>query len=672
MASTTPTKPPAAGRSGFLPRDPRGEERYRLSPGSAIRIWILGAITLADFGILFFRLWALQVLSGTQHLRAAQNNQLRTLRIEAPRGAILDREGRKLVDNKAATAVQVFPADLPEGRARERLLRRLALILHVPYGRVARDVRRRAAGPLAPVTIKVEAREDEVQYLLEHENELPGVQIAETYVRHYPYQSLGAHVLGHVGEIGPDQLKRLRKQGYELGDKIGQGGVESTYDRYLRGTPGRSQLRVDSIGRPRSEIEPTRDAAPGYSLRLTLDIKLQQAAERALREGIEYAQTQDCKGCWMANGGAIVAIDPRNGEIRALASNPTYLPRVYVGRPNPRELAPLVNARRAEEANFPALDRVTQGLYPPGSTWKPVTALAAMQERILAPYSTLPCTPSYFAGRDRQEFRNWDPYVSAAMTLPTALGASCDTYFYAVGDAFYNLPAERGQPLQAWARRLGFGRQSGIDVGPEEAGLVPTIPWKKQRWADNAIEQLWKPGDSIQLAIGQKDLLVTPLQMAVFYSFLANGGKLVKPHVANRVEEPSDASAQPIVRRSLAPPPPRQLNVDPGAISAIRDGLYKATHESYGTASSVFGAFPISIAGKTGTAEKSRNLGGYFDLVDQSWFCGYGPTDRPELVVCTVVENGGFGGAVAAPTTAKVFANYFGIHSYVSSAEAAD
>jgi penicillin-binding protein 2 len=670
--ASTPTKAPAAGRGGFLPRDPRVEEPYRLTPGLALRIGILGAITLAVFGVLFFRLWALQVLSGTQHLRVAQDNQLRTLRIEAPRGAILDREGRKLVDNKAATAVQVFPADLPEGRARERLLRRLATILHVPYGRVARDVRRRAAGPLAPVTIKVEAREDEVQYLLEHENELPGVQIAETYVRHYPYQSLSAHVLGHVGEIGPDQLKRLRKHGYELGDKIGQGGVEATYDRYLRGTPGRSQLRVDSIGRPRSDIEPTRDASPGYSLRLTLDIKLQQAAERALREGIEYAQTQDCKGCWMANGGAIVAIDPRNGEIRALASNPTYLPRVYVGRPNPRELAPLVNARQAEAANFPALNRATQGLFPPGSTWKPVTALAAMQEHILAPYSTLACTPSYFAGRDRQEFRNWDPNVSAAMTLPTALGASCDTYFYAVGDAFYNLPAERGQPLQAWANRLGFGRRTGIDVGPEESGLVPTIPWKKQRWADNAVEQLWKPGDSIQLAIGQKDLLVTPLQMAVFYSFLANGGKLVTPHVASRVEEPADASAQPIVRRSLAPPPPRQLNVDAGAISAIRDGLYKATHESYGTASSVFGAFPISIAGKTGTAEKSRNLGGYFDLVDQSWFCGYGPTDRPELVVCTVVENGGFGGAVAAPTTAKVFANYFGIHSYVSSAEATD
>jgi penicillin-binding protein 2 len=667
LASPTPTRAPTS----FLPRDPRVEEPYRLTPQLALRIGILGAITLAVFGILFFRLWALQVLSGNQYLRAAQNNQLRTIRVDAPRGVILDEHGRKLVDNKQATAVQVWPADLPDrARPRERLLRRLAGILDVPYARVARDVRRHAGDPLSPVTVKLAAKEDEAQYLLEHESELPGVQIADTYVRRYPFQSLAAHVLGYVGEISPDQLTRRRKDGYELGDKIGQGGVEATYDRYLRGRPGRSQLRVDSMGRPRSDVTPTRDPVPGYSLRLTLDINLQRAAERALKEGIDFARTQDCKGCWMAHGGAIVAMDPRNGEIRALASNPTFQPRVYTSQ-NPRELRPLVNQQAAEAANFPALDRVTQGLYPPGSTFKPVTALAAMQEHILAPYATLPCTGTYTAGRDRQVFRNWDPGVSAAMTLPTALGASCDTYFYRIGDDFYKLPPERGQPLQAWARRFGFGRPTGIDVGPEEQGLVPTIAWKRRVWADNEVEKLWKPGDSIQLAIGQKDLEVTPLQMASFYSFVANGGKLVKPHVASRVEDSTD-SAQPIVRRNLAPPPPRSLNVDQGALAAIRDGLYKATHESYGTASSVFGAFPIPIAGKTGTAEKVRDLGGYSDKVDQSWFCGYGPTDKPELVVCAIIENGGFGGAVAAPTSLKVFAKYFGIDSYTSSYEQAD
>ena len=663
MASTP------AGR--FLPRDPRVEEPYRLTPQLALRIGILGAITLAVFGILFFRLWALQVLSGTQYLRAARNNQLRTIRVEAPRGAIVDREGRMLVDNKQATAIQIVPADLPRrGLQRQRELRRLSGILDVPYARVARDLRRQASNPLANVTVKAAAREDEVAYLLEHENELPGVQIAATYIRHYPFQSLAAHVLGYVGEINSDQLKRLRKRGYELGDKIGQGGVEATYDTYLRGQPGRAQLRVDSMGRPRSSVIPMRAQKRGYSLRLTIDIQVQRAAEQALRDAIAYARTQDCKGCWMANGGAIVAIDPRNGEIRALASNPTFQPRVYAGQPNPRELGPLMNQRKAEQANFPGVDRVTQGLYPPGSTFKPVTALAAMQEHVLSPYSTLPCTSTYTAGRDKQVFRNWMP-MDAAMTLPTALGASCDTYFYYVGDQFYKLPPERGQPLQAWAKRLGFGSPTGIDVGSEAGGLLPTIKWKRETFKSE-IDKLWKPGDSIQLAIGQKDLLVTPLQMATFYSFIANGGKVVKPHVASRVEEPTVGSGQPIVRRSLSPSRPRSLNVDPGAIAAIRDGLYKATHESYGTAASVFGAFPIPIAGKTGTAEKARDLGGYVDLVDQSWFCGYGPTNEPELVVCAVIENGGFGGAVAAPATAKVFAKYFGIESYVAQAKAAD
>jgi penicillin-binding protein 2 len=669
LARTTPRRPATNGR--FLPRDPRVEEPYRLTPGLALRIGILGAITLAVFGILFFRLWALQVLSGTQYLRAAQNNQLRTIRVEAPRGAVLDRDGRLLVKNKEATAVRVWPADLPDGsRARELLLRRLTRILGVDYAPVARAVRRRAGDPLAQVTVKQAAEEDEVMYLYEHESELPGVQIAPAYIRHYPFQTLAAHLLGHVGEIGPDQLKRMRKEGYELGDKIGLAGVESTYDRYLRGQPGRAQLRVDSIGRPRSDMRPMRDPRPGYSLRLTLDIELQQAAERALREAVRYARTQDCKGCWMANGGALVAIDPRNGEIRALASNPTYQPRIF-GEGNPRELRPLVNERDAEDANVPALDRATQGLYPPGSTWKPLTALAAMQEHLLAPYSTQSCTGTYVAGNDRHVFRNWDPNVNAAMTLPTALGASCDTYFYKVGEDFYNLPPERGQPLQAWAHRLGFGKKTGIDVGPEEAGLVPTIRWRRQTF-DSEIDKLWKPGDSIQLAIGQKDLLVTPLQMATFYSFLANGGKLVKPHVGSRIEESANESSQPIVRRSLAPPPPRDLNVDQGALAAIRDGLYKATHESYGTSSAVFGAFPIPIAGKTGTAEIWRDLGGYSDYVDQSWFCGYGPSDQPELVVCAMIENAGFGGAVAAPAALKVFAKYFGINSYVSAGEATD
>jgi penicillin-binding protein 2 len=255
------------------------------------------------------------------------------------------------------------------------------------------------------------------------------------------------------------------------------------------------------------------------------------------------------------------------------------------------------------------------------------------------------------------------------MTLPTAIAQSCDTYFYQVGKAFYDLPPSRGQPLQKWATTFGFGQPTGLDVGPEAAGLVPTIAWRLKTYTKKTdptnwqIDQLWKSGDSVQLAIGQKDIQVTPLQMARFYALLANGGKLVTPHLVGAVEQSgagSGPTAQPQVLRSFYPAP-KQLNLDPAAIQVIRDGLFGATHSSLGTSSSVFGHFPIGIAGKTGTSEKLVEVApGYMKLTNTSWWCGYGPFDAPTLVVCAVIENGGFGGAAAAPSALQVFESYFG------------
>ena len=211
----------------------------------------------------------------------------------------------------------------------------------------------------------------------------------------------------------------------------------------------------------------------------------------------------------------------------------------------------------AKAENYPALDRAIAGAYPPGSTFKPVTALAAMQEHILSPSQSLLCTPTYKTSG--QIFKNWDPFVNQAMTLPTALAQSCDTYFYQVGKAFYDLPADRGQPLQKWARTFGFGRQTGLDVGPATSGLLPTIDWKHKTYTKKTdpynwqVDRLWKPGDSIQLAIGQKDMPATPLQMARFYALLANGGKLVTPHLASAIEQPGPTTARPRAGSSCAP-----------------------------------------------------------------------------------------------------------------------
>ncbi len=650
----------------FLPPDPRVEEPYRLTPRIALRVGVLGMVALAAFAVLFLRLWALQVLSGPKYLRAAQSNQLRTVRVPAPRGPILDRTGKVLVTNVAGNAVQIWPHDLPR-RGRYAELKRLSEIVHVPVESIVRQIAERADDPLTPVTVKHSVHPDQVMYLSEHQAEFPGVEIAQSYLRRYRYQSLAAHLLGYVTEVSKDQLEQRSLADLRPGDEIGQAGVEATYDGYLRGTPGLAKLRVDSLGRPQSDLVLSQQPEAGYRLRLTIDLQLQQAAERALRLGIRAAQGE---GAWAANAGAVIAMDPNDGAVLAMASWPKYKPSVYVGRIDPKKLAPLVDNAAAEAKNFPAQNRAIDGTYPPGSTFKPVTALAALQEHVITPYGSLPCTGSYTVyrpdGSVAQTFKNWDTGVNQPMALPTALAASCDTYFYDVGYSFYKLPPDRGHPLQEWATRLGFGSRTGIDIGPEAAGLLPTPEWRlrtftretdPKHWQE---DRLWKPGDSIQLAIGQKDLLVTPLQMARLYSLIANGGRLVTPHLLLAVEQAGSTGSRPRVLRSYAQGSSRPSGVDPYALSVVRQGLLDATHQSYGTSVGVFGNFPVSIAGKTGTAEKVRDLDGYPRPFDQAWWCGYGPSDDPKLVVCALIENGGHGGTAAAPVALRVFEKYFG------------
>jgi penicillin-binding protein 2 len=656
----------------FLPRDPRIDAPYRLTPQLMFRIGILGFLVLAAFGVLFVRLWSLQVLSGNEFLVAAQQNQFQLESKEALRGPVKDRHGRVLVDNASATAIKITPAYLPK-RGQYAELRRLARILQVPLSDVTDQIEKHGDDRLTPVIVKEAASEAEVRFLAEHKKEFPGMRIENTSIRRYSYGDLAAHVLGYVGEIDEQQLKQLK--GYKLGDRIGQGGIEASFDKELRGLPGVEQKRVDALGQPTGPQETKQLPVPGYGLRLTLDTKLQRAAQQAVIDGINRAQADEK---WYARAGAVVALDPRDGAIRALASYPTFDPAAYTRRKQ-SELAPLLRAEPAEAANFPALNRAIAGAYPPGSTFKPVTALAAMQEHILTPYNSLPCTGSYTVAG--QKFNNWDPGVSAMMTLPTALAQSCDTYFYQVGKAFYDLPPDRGQPLQRWAKTFGFGQPTGIDVGPESAGLLPTIDWKRATFTKKTdpccweVDRLWKPGDSIQLAIGQKDMLASPLQMARFYALLANGGKLVTPHLVSAIEQGGGSTAGPAqgslpLRRFQ--PPVKELNLDPAAIDIIRQGLYDATHSPFGTSSGVFGHFPVAIAGKTGTAEKVIDAGTHFRKEDTAWWCGWGPYDSPELVVCTVIENGGFGGEVAAPSALQVFEQYFGVEATEVHTEQAD
>jgi penicillin-binding protein 2 len=372
--------------------------------------------------------------------------------------------------------------------------------------------------------------------------------------------------------------------------------------------------------------------------------------------------------------------------VLALASNPTYKPSVYVGRVDPKKLEPLTNERVAKERNYPGINRAISGVYPPGSTFKPLTALAAMSDGMLSAHEYIQCTPEATYGLDEQKFRNWNPYTNMPMSLAAALSQSCDTYFYDVGNRYFER-GERERPywtkMQAWAKKFGFGQTSDLDIGGEASGLLPTPAWRRETY--KGIDRAWNPGDLIQMAIGQKDITVTPLQMARFYAALANGGRLVTPHLVQAAERPATEGEPAMPIRTFPPSPPKVIGVDPNALSAVREGLYQATHDVNGTSSGVFGSFPVPIAGKTGTAEKVVNLPGYpvGHLEDQAWWCGWGPFDgndyvnsrggtRTPIVVCAVIENGGHGGSVAAPTALKVFEHWFRENAGVQGVVASD
>jgi penicillin-binding protein 2 len=645
-----------------MPGDPRVSEPYRLTPQLALRVAVLGFLALALFAVLFLRLWALQVLSGERYLAQANDNRVRTLRLEAQRGPILDRNGRMLVTNTPGTRVELWPSDLPKTwAARLAELRQLASVTGVATNDIVAALAKHGDDPLTPVVVQRGIKQQQMYYLLEHQDQFPGVRLGDSFLRKYPYQSLAAQVVGYVGQISPEDYKALKKNGYQASDSIGQSGIERTYDTYLRGKDGTAQLTVDSRGRPKTTAVIQQQSTPGQTLRLTVDINLQRAAERALKYGISLAHT-GAEGAY-ADGGAIVALDPRNGDVLAMASNPTYKPSLFAGRKDLKKLAPLLNPKVAKADNYPALNRATQVGYPPGSTFKPVTAIAAMQAHLVGPGTPLLCSPSYTAYG--QQFHNWTPDIDQWVDLRTALAMSCDTYFYRLGDDFFKLPSYRGHLLQGWANRLGLGETTGLDIGGEISGLIPTPEWRCKTFGGppcaGYVDRIWKPGYSIQLAIGQGDVLVTPLQMARFYALIANGGKLVTPHLAEDVEQ-SGSTGQPLrVLRRFGAQSPQPVNVDPAALQYVQLGLEEATHASIGTSSGVFGNFKVDIAGKTGSAEKFVHVKGLPNAIklNQSWWCGYGPFDAPSIVICAVIENGGHGGTAAAPAALRVFEQYF-------------
>jgi penicillin-binding protein 2 len=598
----------------------------------ATRIAVASLTGTVIFSILFLRLWALTVLGGDRYVELAERNQVRRIPVEAPRGTIVDRAGRPIVTNRPAREVVVTLRDVNK-EDRPALYRHLASVLGVPVKTVRHRIALGDSNSLTPIVVARDVTRDEVIfYLEEHSKDFPGVRVRELFVRAYEDdRGAAAHMLGQVGEVSPDQLKH-EFHALKPGDHVGQSGLEKTYDEYLRGTDGFRAIEVDAAGVP-TGFGRGIPATPGNTLRLTIDLQLQRRARTALLEGIKLARS---KG-HAARAGALVAVDPRSGEVLALASFPTYDPNIFTKGTDERAIKAVLNDKRT-----PLSNRAIAGLYPPGSTYKPVTALAALGENFVTPDDLIPCPAAMkVAGTT---FKNWYTESMGAIDMATALEVSCDTYFYKLGLDFYNTPGSR---LQQWSADFGLGIATGIDLPGEADGTVPTPEWLKRTF--DGWGSVWRPGDSVNLSIGQGNLLTTPLQMTSLYAAIANGGTWRQPRLASDVE---DASGKVLVRP--AAPGEHALPITRAQLKPVRDGLYRVVNGYNGTARSVFESLPVEVSGKTGTAEKPPHG-------DMAWFCGYAPAAAPTIAACAVVENGGHGGDSAAPAVRRVFEEYFNL-----------
>jgi penicillin-binding protein 2 len=606
----------------YLRSDERGPA---MTNRLALRIALFGGFAVVLFGVLFFRLWLLQVLDGEKYLAEAKNNRTRSFRTSAPRGEILDRNGKLLVANRTSLALQVNPRKLPEDPAERRAeLAKLAELIHTTLRKVRRTMHEELKlAPAAPVTLRNDVGHYLVFYLQENQERFPGVEVQRVFVRAYPDGTLGAHIFGSVGEIDEEQLKEAHYKGLVPGDEIGQSGAEDTYDRYLRGRPGLTRIQVDALGEPTPNGRlVSKPPVPGDNLKLTIDQSVQEAGEAAMAErGLP---------------GGFVTMDVHTGEILALGSFPTFEPALFA-RPT------LTQAQVDATYNNPAApltDRATAGLYPTGSTFKLITALAALESGNLQVNEAIEDPGVLVVGE--QEFKNAGEAANGTVSLVTALEVSSDVFFYTLGLRMW----DSGE-LQHWAHALGIGRPTGIDLPGAEEGLLPSQHWRNQLYKEGETDRPWSAGDNIQLATGQGDLQTNPLQMAIAYATLANGGTVVTPHIGLQVD---DAAGR--VLKEFDPKPRRHIHIDPEYRSAILEGLHDAAQNGAGTSFEVFGNFPIEVAGKTGTAQRPPHL-------DQSWYGVLAPYPNPRIVTFVTMEEGGFGAESAAPAARKILEAYF-------------
>jgi penicillin-binding protein 2 len=624
--------------------------KKRMSPEDdsfvGIRVGVLLIVAFALFGVLAFRLWYLQILSGDAYVNIAANNRTRDVKVEAPRGVVYDRNGKILVENRAGLNVGFLPMDMYDPKKEADKFKAeisgLSSVLNISEADLMTAYAKAKKDPYATYVVKEDVPENTVvAYIKEHGLEFKGVEVEAAYLRQYPFGALATHVLGYVGEASQNDLDQEQFATLSSGATVGKDGVERKYDSYLRGTDGWKTIEVDAAGRPKRVLGNQAPTA-GSNLVLTIDSDLQKAAENAIVGGIQRAHDQNFVN---AAGGAVVAMDPRSGEVLAMASYPDYDPSLWVGGMSATKYAEL----KAPQAHFPLFDRAIDGLYPAGSTFKPFVAATALNAGLITADTAFDCTGKF--STNQQTWKDWVyPKGHGETSLLKAITESCDVYFYNVGNLLYQA---KGPVLQDGVRKFGFDKPTGIDLPGEAKGRVPDKYWKAEAGA--AGDKTWKPGDEINLAIGQGDLLVTPIQMCVALSALANkDGTVWVPHLGLRITDASNNIIHTFDNEKAG-----SLGISQDILELVRTGMRQVTQSApgmVGTAYGVFKGFPISVAGKTGTAQK---LGGEDDY---ALFMGFAPADAggvPEIAVVAIIEQGGHGSSVAAPVVRQVMEAYF-------------
>lgn len=597
------------------------------------RLKITTALLTAVFVFLAGRLWYLQLVRGDELEQKSRSNAIRLITIPAPRGVFYDRNHRPLVASRLAYSVSIIPRELASDPW--PTYRRLSPLVGMSPAEIAAEVAKGEDQPYFPVRLARDVDPVTVTRVEEARLDLPGVIVEEIPVRNYIYGQYASHLFGYLGKISPEEWKALKGTGYAPSDVVGKTGLEKQFEKVLRGKDGGEQVEVNRVNRP-VRVLGTVEPVPGNSLLLTIDQKVQQAAEEALDAQLDWVRrTTNAK----ARGAAVVALDPNSGAILAMTSRPAFDPSKFVGGVPVSYWKEIVS----DPANA-FQNRVTEAALAPGSTFKAVTAIAALSEHVTTPAEIFidrgkdPVYPQKACWLWNQQRR-----VHGAVNLEEGLKVSCNIVFYELGR---RLGIDR---LADWARKLGLGAPTGLDLYPGEyRGNVPDREWKRRNFK-RADSRIWYPIETLDVSIGQGALQVTPLQLASLYATIANGGTVYRPYVVQSILAPE---GQPV--QTFGPEARHRLDFDPGLLSVVKQGLGDVV--AGGTAAGAFVGFPLSVAGKTGSAEVSAN-----SKDTHAWFAAFAPAEHPQIVVVVMMERGGHGGSSAAPVARKMLEAFFGL-----------